>query len=179
VNRKVLAVGLGIVLPLLAILVANLGRDPHAVASPLVGRPAPAFNLTPLGGGPAVTLEALRGRPAVINFWATWCGPCLQEHPVLVATARARPDVQFLGVVFDDEPSKVEAFLRRHGTAYPNLVDPGGHAAIAYGLAGVPETFFLDAQGTVVAKTSVPLDPATMADNLAKAQKGAPSGSGR
>jgi cytochrome c biogenesis protein CcmG, thiol:disulfide interchange protein DsbE len=179
VNRKVLAAGLAIVVPLIAVLVLNLGRDPHAVISPLVGRPAPPFNLSPLGGGPSVTVEGLRGRPAVINFWATWCGPCLQEHPVLVATARARPDVQFMGVVFDDEPSKVEAFLRQHGAAYTNYVDPGGHAAIAYGLAGVPETFFLDAQGTVVAKTSLPLDPDTMAENLAKAQKGAATGSGR
>ena len=178
-NRKVLAVGLGIIVPLLAVLVANLGRDPHAVASPLVGRPAPAFKLAPLGGGAEVTLEALRGRPAVINFWATWCGPCLQEHPLLVATARSRPDVQFLGVVFDDEPSKVQEFLRQHGTAYPQFVDPGGHAAIAYGLAGVPETFFLDPQGTVVAKTALPLDPDTMADNLAKAQKAGAAGSGR
>ncbi len=72
VNRKVLVAGLAIALPLLAVLVANLGRDPHSVRSPLVGRPAPAFSLARVGGGSPVALDSLRGKPVVINFWATW-----------------------------------------------------------------------------------------------------------
>ena len=97
-NRKALVAGLLVVLPLLAILVANLGRDPHSVRSPLIGRTAPAFALPPVDGGHPVTLESLKGKPVVINFWATWCVPCYQEHPALNGAAQAmQGDVQFLG----------------------------------------------------------------------------------
>ena len=178
-NRKVLLAGSLVILPLLGVLMANLGRDPHAVRSPLVGRPAPAFTLPAMGGEPAVNLEALRGRPVVINFWATWCGPCLQEHPVLLQAAAQRRDVQFLGVIFDDKPDLVERFLRQRGSAYPTLLDEDGKVAIAYGLQGVPETFFVDAQGTVVAKYALPLDPDTLSRFLAMASAPPAAGSGR
>jgi cytochrome c biogenesis protein CcmG/thiol:disulfide interchange protein DsbE len=179
-NRKVLVAGLLLILPLLGVLVANLGRDPHAVRSPLVGRPAPPFNLPAMGGGSTVNLQSLRGRPVVLNFWATWCGPCLQEHPVLLQAAAQRRDVQFVGIIFDDKPEQVEKFLRQRGSAYPTLLDEDGSIAIAYGLQGVPETFFIDAQGTVVAKHSFPLDPETLSSYLAMASAPrAAAGSGR
>lgn len=151
-NKRVLLIGLACVVPLLGVLLLNLKRDPHSVRSPLVGRPAPAFSMVPVGGGPAVTLESLRGRPVVLNFWATWCVPCFQEHPVLNRTAAARRDVAFFGVVYQDEEQRIAEFLQRQGSAYPSLVDPGSRAAIAYGVAGVPETYFIDASGTIVEK---------------------------
>lgn len=157
VNRRVLAVGLLLVIPLLVVLLLNLGRDPHAVRSPLVGRAAPPFTMTPVGGGAPVSLESLRGRPLVLNFWATWCAPCIQEHPALNGAAAARRDVTFLGVVYQDEEARIQEFQRRYGSAYPSLIDPDGRTAIAYGIAGVPETFFIDAKGTIVAKVSLPL----------------------
>jgi cytochrome c biogenesis protein CcmG/thiol:disulfide interchange protein DsbE len=157
VNKRVLLAGLAVVVPLLAVLLLNLGRDPHAVRSPLVGRPAPPFAMVPVGGGVPVSLESLRGRPVVLNFWATWCVPCFQEHPVLNRTAAARRDVAFYGVVYQDEEQRVADFLGRQGSAYPTLVDPGSRAAIAYGVAGVPETYFIDKTGTIVDKFTGPL----------------------
>ena len=80
-NPQVLLVGLAVVAPLVAVLVLNLGRDPHAIGSPLMGRAGARLHAAPLGGGEPVTLASLRGRPVVLNFWATWCVPCFEEHP--------------------------------------------------------------------------------------------------
>ena len=174
VNARVLAAGLAVVLPLLAVLVFNLGRDPHSVRSPLVGRPAPAFSLPPAGDGAPMSLDALRGRPVVINFWATWCVPCLQEHAALTQAAKTLRDVQFLGVVYEDEEANIQAFLQQRGSAYPSLVDPGGKTAIAYGVFGVPETFFIDGAGRIVEKYVGPLDPDRIAVLVARAKHGLP-----
>jgi cytochrome c biogenesis protein CcmG, thiol:disulfide interchange protein DsbE len=170
-NRRVLAVGLVFVIPLLVVLLLNLGRDPHSVRSPLVGRAAPPFTMTPAGGGAPVSLESLRGRPVVLNFWATWCAPCIQEHPALNGAAAARTDVAFLGVVYQDEEERIREFQRRYGSAYPSLLDPDGKTAIAYGIAGVPETFFIDTKGTIVAKVSLPLSADEIRQHLEKAAR--------
>jgi cytochrome c biogenesis protein CcmG/thiol:disulfide interchange protein DsbE len=166
-------VGALVVLPLLALLVANLGRDPHSVRSPLVGRAAPPFSLPTVDGERTVSLESLRGKPAVINFWATWCVPCYQEHPALNGAAQALAgEVQFLGIVYEDEPARVGAFLRERGNAYPSLLDEGGRMAIAYGVYGVPETYFLDGAGRIVEKYVGPLDPETIARLVTLAKAG-------
>jgi cytochrome c biogenesis protein CcmG, thiol:disulfide interchange protein DsbE len=173
-NPKVLAAGAAFVVPLLILLALNLRRDPHAVRSPLIGRPAPAFSLAPVGGGAPVGLETLRGRPAVINFWATWCVPCLEEHAALRAAARHQRDVQFLGIVYEDEEARTQAFLQNRSSSYPSLMDPEGRTAIAYGVFGVPETFFLDAGGRIVEKYVGPLDARAIAALVARARDGAP-----
>jgi len=173
VNRKVLIAGLLVVVPLLAVLLLNLGRDPHAVDSPLVGRAAPAFSLAPVGGGAPTSLASLAGRPVVVNFWATWCVPCFEEHGVLLEGARTLgSEVQFLGVVYEDEEQRVAAFLRQRGGNYPSLVDPESRTAIAYGVYGVPETYFIDAQGSIAAKHVGPLTAQTLAENVRKARGG-------
>jgi cytochrome c biogenesis protein CcmG/thiol:disulfide interchange protein DsbE len=169
-NRSVLLISLLLAVPLLLVLFMNLGRDPHTVVSPLIGRPAPPFSLPRVAGGPEVSLAALRGKPVVINFWATWCVPCFEEHAVLLQGARANPDVQFLGVVYEDEAEQVNAYLQRQGSAFPSLLDPGDRTAIAFGVFGVPETYFVDAAGTIVAKFVGPLSEATLAENLRKAR---------
>lgn len=173
-NRKVLVAGLLVVVPLFAVLLLNLGRDPHEIRSPLIGRDAPAFELRPVGGGPALSLQSLRGKPVVLNFWATWCMPCLEEHAALAAGARRYdPGVQFLGVVYEDDESRVASFLKQRGAAYPCLMDEGGRTAIAFGVAGVPETYFIDAAGKVVSKYAGPLSPKQLASLVQQA--GGPS----
>jgi len=174
INKRVLLVGAAIVVPLLAVLVANLGRDPHMVRSPLVGRPAPAFSLPPVGGGPAVSLESFRGRPLVINFWATWCVPCFEEQAALTAAARGLRDVVFLGVIYEDEEAKAQAFLKERASPYPSLMDPEARTAIAYGVFGVPETFFIDAQGQIVEKYVGPLQRSTIAELVARTRRSGP-----
>ena len=170
INRKVLIGGLLVALPLIAVLLANLGRDPHVVRSPLVGRPAPAFTLPPVGGGAPVSLEQLRGKTVVVNFWATWCVPCFEEHAALSAAARGLRDVTFLGIVYEDEEARTQEFLKQHGSAYPSLMDPEGRAAIAYGVFGVPETFFIDGSGTIVEKYVGPLQRSTIAALVERAR---------
>jgi len=166
-NRRVLLAGLVVVAPLVAVLVMNLGRNPHLIASPLVGRAAPDFVLRPLDGGEPVTLASLRGRPVVLNFWATWCVPCFEEHAVLVSAARATGDrAHFIGVVYQDDEEQVRAFLARQGSAYPSLLDPGSRTAIAFGIFGVPETFFIDGEGRIAAKHVGPLDAPSLEAKL-------------
>ena len=174
VNLKVLAAGAAIAASLLAVLVLNLGRDPHTVRSPLVGKSAPPFALRPVGGGAPITLDSLKGRPLVLNFWATWCVPCLQEHPALTAGARAFSDVKFLGVVYEDEEARTGAFLKERGSAYPSLIDPESKVAISYGVFGVPETFFIDRAGRIVDKIAGPLDRETLAALIRKTMESAP-----
>ena len=169
-NARVLVAGLAVVVPLVVVLVMNLGRNPHVIGSPLVGRAAPEFTLRPLEGGEPVTLASLRGRPAVINFWATWCVPCFQEHPLLVSAARSLGDrVRFIGVIYEDSEEQVRGFLARQGSAYPSLVDPGSRTAIAFGVFGVPETYFLDAEGKIAAKHIGPLDAQSLEAKLRQA----------
>jgi cytochrome c biogenesis protein CcmG/thiol:disulfide interchange protein DsbE len=172
VNRKVLLAGLAVVLPLIAVLVANLGRDPHSVRSPLIGRAAPPFSLAPVGGGAPVSLQSLRGRPVVVNFWATWCVPCFEEHAALTAAARTFGNAQFLGIVYEDDERQTQAFLAERGSSYPSLFDSDGRTAIAYGVFGVPETFFIDKDGRIVEKYVGPLDRATIATLLARSEGG-------
>jgi len=171
-NRTVLFVGLLIAAVLVAILFLGLGKDPSEIRSPLIGKPAPSFALREVGTGRTVDVTQFKGKPMVINFWATWCAPCWEEHPVLVANARMlQPDVQFLGVVFQDKEDKILGFLNERGTSYPTVVDEAGKTAIAYGVGGVPETFFLDANGVIRAKYAGPMSPDILRENLQKAMK--------
>lgn len=168
-NRTVLIVGGLITAALIGVLFVGLGTNPNEIRSPLIGQPAPTFALREVGTGNTIDVNQFKGKPTVINFWATWCGPCWEEHPVLVANARRLgPDVQFLGVVFQDEESKILSFLQQRGSGYPTVVDDAGKTAIAYGVGGVPETFFLDRNGVIVAKHNGPLSADDLQANLQK-----------
>ena len=174
-NRKVLIVGGAVALPLIGLLLLGLGRDPKQIESPLIGREASPFRLEPVGGGAPVSLEALRGKVVVMNFWATWCVPCYQEHPVLVEAARRTTgDPVFLGIVYEDDAAKVQAFLAKQGSGYPSLMDEGGKTAIAYGVYGVPETFFITPDGKVAHKYVGPLTPKLLQEFVQRARGGGP-----
>ena len=170
-NRTVLIIGIVIVAVIVFVLFAGLGKDPQHIDSPLIGHPAPPFALRAVGTGQTIDLDSLRGKPVIVNFWATWCGPCYEEHPTLVANARALPNVQFLGVVFNDTDDKILRFLSERGSAYPTLLDANGKTAIAYGVGGVPETYFINAAGTIVAKFEGPMSTEAIQENLAKAMR--------
>jgi len=169
-NKGVLAVGLAVTLPLLGLLLLNIGRNPTAISSPLINKPAPDVRLRALEGG-SLQISGLRGRPAVVNFWATWCIPCIQEHPSLTLGARTNPDVTFLGVVYEDTVENARGFLEQRGAAYTTYEDVDGKAAIAFGVYGVPETFFIDSKGTIVDKYVGPLDDGTLREKLAAARR--------
>ncbi len=149
---------------LLFVLFQGFGRDPHEVPFMLKGTAAPDFALKPLDGGDPVKLSDLQGRPAVINFWASWCGPCKYEHPVLEWGSRELgAQAVFMGVVFEDTEPNARDFLRRMGASFPQLMDERSRMAVDYGVAGVPETYFIDAKGIIRGKHVGPIDPQTLA----------------
>ena len=164
ISWPVLLIGMGLILPLLAILFSGLFHDPHDLGNPLEDKTAPRFSLPNLDGGAVLSLDDLKGKPAVINFWATWCQSCPMEHPVLEQAAREYEGrVQFIGIAYEDKSERLKAWIQRANRgrppAYPTLIDVGGKAAVAYGVYGVPETYFVDGSGTIRDKKTGPFLP--------------------
>ena len=124
-----------------------------------IGSQLPEFELESLAGG-EVASSSLAGKTVVVNFWATWCQPCVVEHPVLVDGARRYDGrATFLGVIYQDEPEKIQRFIDRAGDWGPTLVDPESKVAIGYGVYGAPETFFIDPEGIIVEKVTGAMSP--------------------
>jgi cytochrome c biogenesis protein CcmG, thiol:disulfide interchange protein DsbE len=151
------------VLPVLALLAYGLTLDPRAISSPLVGREAPPVSLK-LFDGNGFALHEHSGKVVVINVWSSWCMPaCYNEAPVLEAVwQRYRSQgVVFLGVNYQDRETAAREFLTRFRYTFPNGPDVGSRVAIAYGVRGVPETFFIDRNGRIanrhVGEISLPL----------------------
>jgi cytochrome c biogenesis protein CcmG, thiol:disulfide interchange protein DsbE len=136
------------------LLSAGLQRDPAAIRSPLLGRPAPDFALRTLDGDRMVRLGDLRGQVVVVNFWASWCAECRVEHPALTTAWNRFRDagVVLVGIDFQDDHPSALAYLAQAGTSWPTVADPGSRTALAYGVYGIPETFFIGPDGRLAAK---------------------------
>ena len=139
------------VVPVLVLLAYGFKTDPREIPSPLLGRPAAAFSLTTFAGSP-LSLEDLRGKVVMLNFWASWCVPaCYDEAPALERAWQAYRDkgVTVVGVDIQDKEEAARQFLSRFEHSFPNAPDSRGRVAVDYGVYGVPETFFIDRKGRV------------------------------
>jgi cytochrome c biogenesis protein CcmG/thiol:disulfide interchange protein DsbE len=142
------------------------GLQHAALANPpLIGKTAPRLAIQTQAGKQVRTWE-LQGKPVVLNFWASWCAPCIQELPVLSEASTAHPAVAFVGADNQDTTTGFASFEATHGHPYPaGPIVEGSYQS--YGVAGLPATFFLDAQGRVVASFAGPLDSTTLDHYLA------------
>ena len=150
-----------------AFLLVGLWKDPREIPSPLIGKPAPGFELPRLHE-PAQTWTPaqMTGQVWLLNVFASWCVPCLVEHPLLVQMSRDKV-LPIVGFNYKDEPGAATAWLAKHGDPYAAVVaDRTGSVAFDYGVYGVPESFLIDRTGTIRFKHVGPLTPEIVRDRL-------------
>jgi cytochrome c biogenesis protein CcmG/thiol:disulfide interchange protein DsbE len=169
VNWKRAAIATLAAAPVLALFAFGFTRNPSEIPSPLPGRPAPAFALPVFATGEAplarevgdtIRLGDLAGKVVVVNFWASWCLACRDEHVALSETAREYADkpAQFIGVLYHDRPTNGLRWIDgMGGQSYPSVTDERSRMAIDYGLYGVPETFIVDPGGRIAYKHIGPI----------------------
>jgi cytochrome c biogenesis protein CcmG/thiol:disulfide interchange protein DsbE len=139
------------VVPLIILLAYGFRTDPRAIPTPLLGKPAAPFTLKTFDGE-EISLQALKGRVVVMNFWASWCYPaCYEEAPALERGWQAFKDrgVLLIGVNIQDKEEPARRFLAQFHHSFPNAPDPAGRVSVDYGVYGVPETFFIDRAGRI------------------------------
>ena len=168
-NWKRASIALAAAVPVIALFAYGFTRDPATIPSPLPGHQAPPFTLAviapgevklPRSPGDTIRLSDLRGKVVVLNFFASWCLPCREEHAALSEAARYYEDkpTQFIGVLYNDEPAAGIRWIdEMGGMKYPAVTDVESRTAIDYGLYGVPETFIIDAKGKVAHKELGPI----------------------
>jgi len=152
---------------LLGFLAVGLNLNPREVPSPLIDKPAPAFELARLDDPTQrITGEDLKGQVWILNVWASWCVACRQEHPLLVDFAKRNP-VPLYGLNYKDKRDDGLAWLRRFGDPYKaSLFDIDGRVGIDFGVYGVPETFVIDKQGVIRFKQIGPVTPEVLRDRI-------------
>ena len=176
---------LALFLGMVAFLAVGLTRNPQEIPSPLIGRPAPAFQL-PVVGGPGVFSAAqFKGQVTLVNLWATWCAGCKDEHPILMALSR-QPGLQMLGINYKElqaselsgqDPQSAEAlqkatarsqaWLQKNGQPFGvNLLDMDGRVGMDFGVYGLPETYLVDRAGVVRFKHAGALTPEVVQQKL-------------
>ncbi len=151
VRWAVVGVSAIVLLPLVVVLGSRLGEDPTlGQRSALLNKAAPEFSLPNIDGG-TVSSQELVGRPYLVNFWASWCAPCRQEHEKLEALyARYRPQgMELLGVIWNDTTDGARSYRRDMGGDWPLLRDPDEKLALDFGVTGPPETFLVDDAGVI------------------------------
>ena len=155
--------------------------DPSKLPSALIGKQAPKLTLAPIEGlqkdgtpFPGLDANALvTGKPVVVNFWASWCAPCVAEHPLLVKMVKDT-GVNLVGINHKDQAVNARRFLARYGNPYTAIgTDGDGRAAIEWGVYGMPETFVVDGQGTIVYKHVGPISEESLASKVIPAIKNA------
>lgn len=153
------AIPVVVLLGMLVLLAIGLKLDPREVPSPLIGKPAPAFELPLLGAeATKLTPAALSGRPVLVNFFASWCAGCRVEHPLLMELSKQ--GVEIVGMDYKDAPEDAHAWLARHGNPYRQVaVDRQGQVGLDWGVYGVPETYVLGADGRILFKQIGPVTP--------------------
>jgi cytochrome c biogenesis protein CcmG/thiol:disulfide interchange protein DsbE len=160
----------------LLFLIGLRSSDPSMVPSALLGKPVPEFALPPLEGLglPGLNSGDLRGgKVSLVNVWASWCGPCRLEHPVLMELAK-RGNIRLVGINYKDEPANGLRFLRSLGVPYQAVgVDRTGRTSIDWGVYGVPETFVVDGQGMIRFKWVGPISDEGILAKLEEAVRAA------
>ncbi len=158
----------GLLISLLLGMAVALGAylSRHSATAVAVGSRAPSWTL-PDAQGNTVRLSDFRGRPTVLNFWATWCFPCREEMPLLAQAAQAHPEMSLIAINEGETPADVARFLDEIGVRLPLVVyDSQGAVATQYQVRGFPTTFFLDEQGVIRAIFLGGLDAEQLAQNL-------------
>jgi cytochrome c biogenesis protein CcmG/thiol:disulfide interchange protein DsbE len=157
--------------------------DPSKLPSALIGKPVPATEFPALdgltretGAVPGFTAADLaKNNVTVVNFWASWCAPCLDEHPLLVELAK-EPGLKLVGVNYKDDTDNARRFLGRYGNPFAALgVDQKGRGAIEWGVYGMPETFVIDGKGRIAYKHVGPLTPKSIVEKILPAVRAAQS----
>ena len=146
--------------------------DPRGVPSPITGKPIPRFDLPAQAPGQGFSSADLgQGKPVLINFFASWCAPCEEEHPALMALAKA--GLPIWAIAYKDPADKAAAFIARHGDPFVRIArDEKGLVAIDWGVSGVPESFLVDGSGVVRWHWAGPLDTDTIEQRLEPAWRG-------
>lgn len=165
-NRALFAVPVAAFLVLVAIFGIGLTKDPSRIPSQLIDRPLPVFDLPGLtADAPGFGSADLRGKPLLLNVFASWCAACPQEHPML--TKIAALGVPVYGLAWKDAPADSAKWLREWGNPYTKVAsDPAARTGIDLGVTGVPETFIVDRRGRVRYKQIGPIDEATWTEVL-------------
>ena len=145
---------------LIVFLAIGLNRDPHEVPSPLINKPAPAFEISQLSEPKqSFSPESMKGQVWILNVWASWCVACREEHPVLVELAKSKA-APLIGLDYKDKREDALIMLARQGNPYLlSAFDADGRVGIDYGVYGVPETFVVKGDGTIAYKFIGPLSP--------------------
>ena len=153
---------------LVFVLVLAFRRAPTDIRTGTVGKPAAAFTLQRLDGGGALSFAPGEGKVVVLNFFASWCIPCKEENPALVRVyERYRAsDVVFVGVLYQDSVESGQRYVRDNGVTWPTVDDNEGRVAFSYGVFGIPETYFIGADGIIAGRHIGPIDETTLVNGI-------------